>query len=115
MEILEVKLNLGALNKAVVVKNSKKRKAILIPFDDNFVFEGEKGVYLSLNAFEMKDVKFNSTHLLKLKIPSEIYKAMSDDEKKSMPIVGSIDKFTSECQNVQQIEVQSDDFSDLPF
>ena len=115
MEILEVKLNLGALNKAIVIKNSKKRKAILIPFDDNFVFEGEKGVYLTLNAFEMKDVKFNSTHLLKLKIPGDKYKAMTDAEKKSMPIVGSIDRIGSECQNVQQIEIQSADYSEVPF
>lgn len=56
-----IKVNLAKLNNVflrnVQGKESTKR-CIVIPIEDNWLFEGEKGgIYLSLSAFEYKEKK----------------------------------------------------------
>lgn len=88
-----IKLNLQKLKGAFLYnfkgKTSTKR-CICIPLEDNDIFEGQKGSYLSLNALEMKEPRYEDTHSIKPIISAEVFKAMSDEEKKSIPIIGGL-------------------------
>ena len=51
---------------------------------------GEVKAFLNLIAFETKDNKFGKSHFLKLSRKYEDYVRMSEEERKALPIVGSI-------------------------
>ena len=62
------------------------KKCVIIPVEDNFIFIGEKGVYLNLTCIELRDKKYQS-FVVKLEIPEEIREKMSEDERKAQPII----------------------------
>ncbi len=121
MNNFAVKINLTQLN--CVVKEFKgkkgKVKCIVIPIKENNLFQGEKGVYLDLSGIALKDPKFpkQQTHLIKQNLPKEIYTELSDDEKKSLPIIGNGLMFAH--REPDQKVAESIDLSgktdDLPF
>lgn len=65
---------------------------VVIPIETNHLVKGEKGIYADFAAFEFKNKQENSkdTHLIKQSLPKEWFQAMSDDEKKAMPIFGNL-------------------------
>lgn len=69
-----------------------KKRCICIPVDDNpEIFVGEKGVYLGLIAIERKEVSERSeTHIVKGNLPKKVRDAMSEEERKAQPILGSV-------------------------
>lgn len=97
MANISIKLNLNQLKHVVREingKDGKKIKCLVIPLEENNIFQGEKGNYLNLTAIEIKDKsKFSAdqkdTHLVKQDIPKDKYDIMSDEEKKSLPIIGN--------------------------
>ena len=62
----------------------------------------------------MKEERYGQTHLVKPSVPSEKYKAMSEDEKKAVPIVGSLSPIKSKEAEVKAEAVVDDD-DELPF
>lgn len=70
---------------------NKKVLCLVIPIEENQIFQGEKGMYLDITAIEIKNKQGDSkdTHLLKQNFPKEIYDAMSQSERESMPILGN--------------------------
>src|SRR5574343_1942946 len=86
------KINLQALihTKMEVKGKSGQVKGIFIPFAHNHIHEGEKGCYLDLVAFELKEAKEYQTHLVKQSLPKTVREKMTDDEKKNQPIIGSL-------------------------
>lgn len=92
MSNLNIKLNLQNLNCAVRTEKSKSGlvECIIIPIEQNYLFKGEKGIYLDLTAFELKEPKDKKTHLIKQQLPKEVFKAMTDEQKKSTPILGDV-------------------------
>lgn len=94
MANISIKLNVQQLKHVVrefTGKDGKKIKCLLIPIEENMLFEGEKGTYLNLTAIEIKNKVGDSkdTHLIKQDIPKDQYEAMSEDERKSFPILGN--------------------------
>jgi hypothetical protein len=67
-------------------------ECVVIPIDKNHLVKGEKGVYADFAAFEFKNKQENSkdTHLIKQSLPKEWFQAMSDEDKKAMPIFGNL-------------------------
>ena len=94
MSNISIKLNLAALK---AVRQTMKGKSgdvdvIIIPVENNHLFKGKDGaLYLDCTAFELKEKKDDrkDTHLIKQSFPSDVFKAMTDEQKKSTPILGN--------------------------
>ena len=97
MANISIKVNLKQLKhveREMKGQDGKMIKCLIIPLEENLIYQGEKGAYLSLTAIEIKDrSKFSAdqkdTHLIKQDIPKEKYEAMSDEQRKAMPILGN--------------------------
>lgn len=65
-------------------------KCIVFPIEANSLFEGEKGIYLDLQAYELKERKPDrkQTHIIKQSLPENIYRLLSEEDKKNLPIIG---------------------------
>ena len=94
-----------------------KKRCICIPVEDNpEIFVGTKGTYLNLTAIEMKEPgQYGDTHLIKGNTPEEIYKAMSEEERKAQPIVGQMRPLARKEQPAPEARVEVEDEDDLPF
>lgn len=134
MSNISIKLNLRQLKhveREMTNKDGKKIKVLILPVEENMIFQGEKGAYLNLTAIEIKDrSKFSAdqkdTHLVKQDIKKEIYDAMSEDQRRSMPILGNAilwgrqeaapqESGELSASAVDQYMDNSDEESDLPF
>lgn len=123
MNIFSLKVDLLKLKNACRVtipgKTSRKR-GIFIPFEDNSeVYDGEKGVYLNLTVVEMKQPgQYGDTHIVKGNKPEEEYKAMGEDERKALPILGQMRPLERKTvqQPAPQVQVErTEEDDDLPF
>lgn len=122
MSNFNVKINLMRVKGASLV-NLKgtyvTKQCIVIPVEDSGLFIGEKGVYLNLQAIELKEAKYDQTHLVKMDVDSDTYKAMTEEEKNAIPIVGSMKKREFQSQPMQATETAEfsggDNADDLPF
>ena len=114
-----IKLNLLKIKSAAVMSitgKSATKKCLVIPIEDAHLFAGEKGVYVDLSAWEMRDPKGQDTHLIRQSLPKEIYEAMTEEEKNAMPIVGSIRPITAKEPPVSgHITHENIEDGDLPF
>lgn len=83
------KLDLLRIHGASVhpIKGAKETKnCLIIPLDDSGLYAGQKGVYLNVSVFERKGpAQYGDwTHSIRLNVDGEIYKSMTDDEKKAI-------------------------------
>lgn len=94
---ISIRLNIKQLKhveREMKGQGDKMIKCLIIPLEENMIYQGEKGAYLNLTAIEIKDrSKFSAdqkdTHLVKQDIPKEKYEAMSEEQRKAMPILGN--------------------------
>lgn len=93
---MEVKVNVAKLFGVKKLKTKDKEVYLCIPVNVNYIFAGKNGYYLTLNAYKMKDKRYNSEYLLKLRVPKDDYKELSEEEREKIPICGSIDSFDNE-------------------
>lgn len=116
MANISTKLNLlaipGSKNTELDGKNGKKVKVLVIPIEYANLYEGEKGVYLDLIGFDIKnpDPNRKDTHLVKQSLPK-------DKQTDDMPILGSHINWGKDNSKVEVAEVISDDddSDSLPF
>jgi hypothetical protein len=114
---LNIKLNLQNLICACRYEKGAAGpvECLIIPLEKNYLFKGEKGVYLDLTAFELKEKKENKTHLIKQTIPKEIFKAMTEEQKRNTPILGDVSTWEyQESEPVSNLDTLVEG-SDLPF
>jgi len=117
MSNLSIKLNLQNLHCACRFEKGVAGpvECLIIPLEKNHLFKGEKGIYLDMSAFELKEKKDNQTHLVKQQLPKDIFKAMTDEQKKATPILGNVSTWEhTEADPVSSAETLPED-SDLPF
>ena len=114
------KINLQTLKHVKMEQKGKSGmvQGIFIPFEVNHLFVGEKGIYLDLAAFPLKEPKDYQTHLVKQSLPKDVREKMSEAEKKEQPIIGSLNFANSTPSEVNNdanggAVVGPDD--DLPF
>ena len=118
MANLSTKLNLAGLkhSRKLMKGQSGEIDCLIIPIKENNLFIGEKGLYLDLAHHEIKNPAKDQTdsHLVKQNLPKEIYEAMSEDERRSMPVLGNsrIWEFKS---NEPELSEPQDEEDDLPF
>lgn len=119
MSNLSIKINLLKLQNAALVnitgKTGVTKKCIVIPVEDANLFVGEKSVYLDASAFEIREPKYDQTHLIKQSLDKDTYQAMTEDERNNMPILGGIKPFIAKAMEAQEDMQVDDETSDLPF
>ena len=64
---------------------TETKRCLVIPVDDS-----EKGVYLNLTAIEMENPQYKETHCIKQSLDKEIYEALSEEQRQSLPIIGGM-------------------------
>ena len=116
-----LKMNLLSLGGAFVANiqgKTAKKRCVCIPIEDAHLYEGEKGVYLSMNMWVSKNSQYGDSHYLTQNLPKEVRDAMSDEEKKSLPILGNVKVMelpTKQVQEAVEIPAEATDDDDLPF
>lgn len=63
-----IKIDLLKLKNSFVTNlkgKAETKRCLVIPIDDSGVYLGEKGVYLNMTAFEMREQRYGDTHVLK--------------------------------------------------
>jgi DNA-binding cell septation regulator SpoVG len=94
MSNISIKINLRQLKSAVRTMKSASGEieCLIIPINQNHLINGEKGIYIDMQAYELKEKKADrkDTHLIKQGFPKEVFDAMSDEEKKTTPILGNL-------------------------
>jgi hypothetical protein len=117
MPNLNIKLNLQNLKCACRFEKSKSGlvECLIIPLESNYLFKGEKGIYLDLSAFELKEIKDKRTHLIKQQLPKDVFKAMTEEQKYNTPILGDV--YVWEHTEAEPVSDATplDENSDLPF
>lgn len=117
MSNISINLNLRQLNHAVIT-TKKGARCILIPIVENQLIEGEKGIYLNIQAWELKNKQNDrkDTHILKQSLKKEVFEAMSDDEKKEIPIIGNLTVWSyQEPEPKGKVSSEPLDIDELPF
>lgn len=120
MSNISGKLNLLQLEAAVkkMKAESGEVECLIIPIEKNKLYKGEKGIYLDFIGFELRDKKTDSkdTHLVKQSFDKETREAMTEDEKKSKPIIGNLQvwgEYTEQEPTSSGSAIEEED--DLPF
>lgn len=109
-------LNLHAVKQMVKGKLGQV-ECLIIPIEKNKLFNGEKGVYLDIVAFEIKEPKEGSrdTHLVKQSFNKEAREKMSEEELKSLPILGNLSVSSIPQQETVSPTTTLGSDDDLPF
>ncbi len=122
MSNISIKINLRQLKSAVRTMKGENGdiECLIIPIGANHLVVGEKGIYLDMQAYELKEKKADrkDTHLIKQGFPKEVFDAMTDEQKKTTPIIGNLVVWGySEPAplNIEIVETQPGESDDLPF
>lgn len=117
--MITLKLNFTQLKHSVrkMKGASGEMDCLVIPIDLNKLYKGEKGVYLNLIAFEVKEKKGDSkdTHLLKQSFTKEERDNMTEEQVNALPILGNMRIWEPQEQNAVEIEPVPEETTDLPF
>ena len=112
MSMINLKLNLRQLKHAMTATASGKR-CIVIPIEDNHLFVGkdEKAIYLDIVGFDFtpKNAEDKSTHLLKQSFPKAVREAMTEEQRKALPILGN-----AQVGQAERSEPEPNTISDAP-
>ena len=116
MSNFNIRIDLKKMKNVVFAKIDGK-KCIVIPVAENpEVFVGEKGIYLSMSAIELRSPsQFGDTHLVNPLLDKKVYECMSDDQRKNLPILGNMRERRASEMAASEIPVASVDiYDDLP-
>lgn len=94
------------------------KRCVCIPIEDADLFEADNGaVYLNCSVFEMREEKFGKTHIIKQSLSKDRYDAMTDDERRELPILGNLSPMEERQREAPTggptMDLPEDD--DLPF
>lgn len=122
------KLNLLKLKRAGIMQIQGRTgvlRCLVIPVEDNNIFvttdenNHPKAAYIDLTAWELKNPKYDETHMIKQSLPKEVCEKMTDEEKKAIPILGGLKPVIFESQNAASScaapIAQTQNSDDLPF
>lgn len=122
------KLNLLKLKRAGIMQIQGRNgvlRCLVIPVEDNNIFvttdenNHPKAAYIDLTAWELKNPKYDETHMIKQSLPKEVREKMTDEEKKAIPILGGLKPVIFESHNAASScaapIAQTQNSDDLPF
>lgn len=116
-------VNSGVLN---IKGRSETKRCLVVPIDDNHLFESvnedgsPKAVYLDLNAFALREPKYEQTHIVKQSLPKDVRESMTKEQLDAMPILGGMKPLANPLSNAATASnvpfaQPTEDDSDLPF
>ena len=117
-----LKIDIKKLNRAFVFPiqgKTEKVECVCIPVSE--FYKGKNGeLYCSMQVIEKKAMgQYGDTHFVKQQIEKESYKALTEEQQKSIPILGSFEpsKFGNDTQQTAPVQQQSAPVKndDLPF
>ncbi len=121
MSRISGKLNLLQLHAVVkmITGQTGPVECLVIPIAKNRLFKGDKGIYLDVVGFEIDPAKRKEnkdTHILKQSFSKEVREAMSEDELRSLPILGNLQVWdgASSAEPISSSVTQAEN-DDLPF
>lgn len=99
------------------------KRCLVIPVDDAGLYVGEKGVYLNIKALEMQEERYGDSHCIKQSIDKAKYEAMSEEERRALPILGGMHALQAPAQQmppsntptVDSFTVAGNGDEELPF
>lgn len=93
-----IKLDLSKMKNVFIKEiqgSSRTLQCVCIPIRDNNIFVSErKSIYLDMQATPLQSERYGQSHLIKPKVGSENWKAMSEEERKAIPIIGNLAPIT---------------------
>lgn len=116
-------VNSGVLN---IKRRSETKRCLVVPIEDNHLFESvnedgsPKAVYLDLNAFALREPKYEQTHIVKQSLPKDVRESMTKEQLDAMPILGGMKPLVNPSANAATASnvpfaQPTEDDSDLPF
>lgn len=92
MANFNLKIDLGRFWGAKVITTKSGEEVIVIPIAENCLTKGKNGsVYANLQATEKKTVgQFGDSHFIKPRFSKEAYANLTDEQRNSIPFVGSV-------------------------
>lgn len=116
-------VNSGVLN---IKGRSEAKRCLVVPIEDNHLFESvnedgsPKAVYLDLNAFALREPKYEQTHIVKQSLPKEVRESMTKEQLDAMPILGGMKPLVNPSANAATASnvpfaQPTEHDSDLPF
>lgn len=116
-------VNSGVLN---IKGRSETKRCLVVPIEDNHLFESvnedgsPKAVYLDLNAFALREPKYEQTHIVKQSLPKDVRESMTKEQLDAMPILGGMKPLVNPSDNAATASnvpfaQPTEDDSDLPF
>lgn len=117
---ISIKINLTQFQSVIKpMKNAagKMIDCVVLPIEGNHFFKGEKGVYVDLIAFELKNRKegIKDTHSLKQSFSKEYLDALTQEQKNALPFIGGLIVWDENPASEKAPVTQTDPDSDLPF
>jgi hypothetical protein len=116
---ITIKINLTQFQsviKPLPNKDGKMIDCVVLPIERNHFFKGEKGVYVDLIAFELKQKKegMKDTHSIKQSFSKEYLEALSPEDKSALPFIGGLIVWDENPSSEKPPVTQEPD-DDLPF
>jgi len=90
---ISIKLDLQKIPGAAILPLGKDNtECICIPIEFANLYKGTKGIYLDLTAIPLTQPKADSkdTHLVKQSFGKDKFAAMTEEQKKAIPILGNM-------------------------
>lgn len=122
---LNIHINLAGFHSSGVVTlqgKSGTRKCLVIPIEENHLFQGNKGVYADFIAWGNDKLNNGSTHLIKQSFTKDVRDAMTEEQRMSQPTFGDVRPMVSEVEQASgSVEFDGaamaavDPAYDLPF
>ena len=83
-------------------QSGQKKRCVVLPIEDNQIFEGEKGTYIDLVCFETPDSEYGS-HLVTIsKTKEEQEQEKTTGERIRKPIVGNLKPFGAQAAPAEE-------------
>lgn len=104
MDNYDIKLNALKFRNAGVMSikgKTQTKRCLVIPIEDNNLFVSAndngtaKAVYMDLNAYALREPKYDQTHLVKQALPKEVREHMTNEQLKALPILGGLKPFNN--------------------
>lgn len=128
MDNLNIKLNALKFQNAGIMSvkgRAQTKRCLVVPIEDNHFFVSTnadgtpKAVYVDLVAYALREPKYDQTHLVKQSLTKEVREQMTEEQLKSMPILGGAKLFNNtpinQADTCDAPFMQSGNDDDLPF
>ena len=114
-----MKINMLNLKGSIVKMKAKsgELECLVLPINLNNFYRGEKGIYLDMIAFEIRNPKPDQTdtHIIKQSLPKEVRETMSEEEQKAQPILGNMRLSAFQGSEAVSSSVAIEEDDGLPF